>query len=140
MQRAEEVPNLIVIAKKFLEHETALLTNLTKLRTDFLTASSMQEKIDNSLAFSNSLKTLFAVSENYPVLASNANFLELQKRVSVLEDKIADRREFFNDSINLYNIAIAEFPNLIVAKLLGYSNKTLFPISDSQKAYDGVQF
>ena len=140
MQRAEEIPNIVKVAQRFLEHETSLLTNLTKLRTDFLNASSIDEKINNSIEFSKAIKSLFAVSESYPILSSNNNFVELQKRVSVLEDKIADRREFFNDSVNLYNIGIQEFPNLIVAKTLGYSSKTLFPISQNQKAYNGIQF
>lgn len=140
MQRAEEIPNLVKVAKEFLNHETTILTDLTKLRTDFLNSNTVDEKIDNSIEFSKAIKSLFAVSENYPVLSSNTNFIELQRRVSILEDKIADRREFFNDSVNLYNIGIQEFPNLIVAKALGYTSKNLFPISDNQKAYNGVQF
>lgn len=140
LQRADEVPDLVKVSQQFLEHEKTILTDLTKLRTDYLNANSIDEKINNSADFSKALKSLFAVSENYPVLASNNNFVELQKRVSVLEDKIADRREFFNDSINLYNIGIQIFPNFIVAKLLGYSSKSLFPVSDNQKAYNGIQF
>ena len=140
MQRAEEIPNLVTVAKEFLNHETTILTDLTKLRTDFLNSNTVDQKIDNSIEFSKAIKSFFAVSENYPVLSSNTNFIELQRRVSVLEDKIADRREFFNDSVNLYNIGIQEFPNLFVAKALGYTSKSLFPISDNQKAYNGVQF
>ena len=140
MQRAEEIPNLVTVAKEFLNHETTILTDLTKLRTDFLNSNTVDQKIDNSIEFSKAIKSFFAVSENYPVLSSNTNFIELQRRVSVLEDKIADRREFFNDSVNLYNIGIQEFPNLFVAKALGYTSKNLFPISDNQKAYNGVQF
>jgi LemA protein len=140
MQRADEVPELVKVASKFMEHETAMLTNLTKLRTDFLNSKTVDEKIENANEFSKSLKTLFAVSENYPTLASNSNFLELQRRVSQMEDKIADRREFFNDSVNLYNIGIQEFPNLILAKMLGYHTQTLFEVSTEEKAYNGIQF
>lgn len=139
VQRAAEIPDLVKVSQHFLEHETAILTNLTKLRTAYMNASSIDEKIHNSVDFSNAIKSLFAVSENYPVLSSNNNFLELQKRVSVLEDKIADRREFFNDSVNLYNIGIQEFPNLLLAGLLGYSSKNLFPVTENQKAYNGIQ-
>ena len=71
---------------------------------------------------------------------SGSHFAALQTRVSQLEDKLADRREFFNDSVNLYNIGIHEFPNLIVAKILGYKDKTLLEISPSEKQYDGVRF
>lgn len=140
MQRAEEVPELVKVASKFMEHETAMLTNLTKLRTDFLNAKTVEEKIENANEFSKSMKSLFAVSENYPTLSSNNNFLELQKRVSQMEDKIADRREFFNDSINLYNVGIEEFPNFILARMLGYKTKSLFDVTPEEKKYDGIQF
>lgn len=140
MQRADEVPDLVKVTSKFMEHETAILTNLTKLRTDFLTSKTVDEKIENANEFSKSIKTLFSVSENYPTLLSNTNFVELQKRVSQMEDKIADRREFFNDSVNLYNVGIQEFPNLILAKTLGYKTQNLFNVSPEEKAYNGIQF
>lgn len=140
MQRADEVPELVKVASKFMEHETAMLTNLTKLRTDFLNSKTVDEKIENANEFSKTMKSLFAVSENYPALLSNTNFLELQKRVSQMEDKIADRREFFNDSVNLYNIGIQEFPNFILAKIVGYKAQGLFNVSSEEKKYDGIQF
>ncbi len=140
MQRAEEIPELVKVASKFMEHETTLLTHLTKLRTDFLNARSMEEKIENDAEFSKAVKTLFATSENYPTLLSNNNFVELQRRVSQMEDKIADRREFYNDSVNLYNIGIQEFPNVILARLFGYREKSLFMVSADQKAYNGIRF
>lgn len=140
MQRADEVPELVKIVSKFMEHETTMLNSLTRLRTDFLNAKTVGEKIENSNEFSKTMKNLFAVSENYPILASNSNFLELQKRVSQMEDKIADRREFFNDSINLYNIGIEEFPNFILAKIIGYKTQSLFDVTPEEKKYDGIQF
>ncbi len=140
MQRADEVPELVKVASKFMEHETAMLTNLTKLRTDFLNAKTVEEKIENANEFSKSMKNLFAVSENYPTLSSNNNFLELQRRVSQMEDKIADRREFFNDSVNLYNVGIQEFPNFILAKMIGYKTQGLFDVTPEEKKYDGIQF
>ncbi|TDG35065.1 LemA family protein [Pedobacter changchengzhani] len=139
MQRAAEIPELVKIASKFMEHETTLLTKLTNLRTDFLNAKSINDKVENSMEFSSAMKSLFAVSENYPALLSNNNFLELQKRVSQMEDKIADRREFFNDSVNLYNIGIQEFPAVLFSKILGYKSKSLFIVSPEDKAYNGVQ-
>ena|SRR6218665_1698611 len=140
MQRAEEVPELVKVASKFMEHETAMLTSLTKLRTDFLNSKTVEEKIENANEFSKTMKNLFAVSENYPALLSNNNFLELQKRVSQMEDKIADRREFFNDSVNLYNVGIQEFPNFILAKMIGYKTQGLFNVKPEEKKYDGIQF
>jgi LemA protein len=105
-----------------------------------LNAKTVEEKIDNANEFSKSMKNLFAVSENYPTLSSNSNFLELQRRVSQMEDKIADRREFFNDSVNLYNVGIQEFPNFILAKMIGYKAQGLFDVTPEEKKYDGIQF
>jgi LemA protein len=77
---------------------------------------------------------------NYPELKSNNNFLELQTRVSELENKIADRREFFNDSVNLYNIGIHEFPNVLLAGMMGYKRQDFTEIATEEKHYDGVRF
>lgn len=140
MQRAQEIPELVKVASKYMDYEKSILTDLTKLRTEFLNASTIDEKIKNASEFSKATKSLFAVSEQYPELSSNNNFVELQKRVSQLEDKIADRREFFNDSVNLYNIGIQEFPNSVLAGLIGYKQRNLFNVLPEEKAYNGVQF
>ncbi|GEJ44525.1 MULTISPECIES: LemA family protein [unclassified Chryseobacterium] len=139
-QRADEIPNLVNVAKQFMAHEKDLLTKLTELRTSYNNTNDSDRKTELANETSKALSSFFAVSENYPSLLSNNNFLELQKRVSGLEDKIADRREFFNDSVNLYNIGIHEFPNVILAKMLGYKDKTLLDVSNQEKHYGGVQF
>lgn len=139
-QRADEIPNLVIVAKQFMNYEKELLTRLTELRTSYFEADKVDLKTKVANETTKILKSFFAVSENYPNLLSNNNFLELQKRISDLENKIADRREFFNDSVNLYNIEIHEFPNLLVAKTLGYKNKTMLEISNSEKKYEGIKF
>jgi LemA protein len=139
-QRADEIPNLVKIVTQFMNYEENMLTRLTELRTNFLSATSIQDKTSASNEISKSLKSIFAITENYPKLSSNSNFLELQKRVSELEEKIADRREFFNDSVNLHNIGIHEFPNLIIAKIMGYKDYSLLEVSLEEKKYYGVEF
>lgn len=139
-QRADEIPNLVTVAKHFMNYEENLLTRLTELRTFYNNSTDANKKTEIANETSKALSSFFAVSENYPELKSNNNFLELQKRISDLENKIADRREFFNDSVNLYNIGIHEFPNVILAKMLGYKDKTLLEITNEEKQYDGVQF
>lgn len=139
-QRADEIPNLVIVAKQFMNYEKDLLIHLTELRTSYFEADKVDLKTKVANETTKILKSFFAVSENYPNLLSNNNFLELQKRISDLENKIADRREFFNDSVNLYNIEIHEFPNLLVAKTLGYKNKTMLEISNSEKKYEGIKF
>ncbi|WP_294245300.1 LemA family protein [uncultured Chryseobacterium sp.] len=139
-QRADEIPDLVQVAKKFMDHEKDILSRLTELRTFYSDTTNAERKTELANETSKALQSFFAVSENYPELVSNRNFIALQKRISGLEDKIADRREFFNDSVNLYNIGIHEFPNLILAGLLGYRNRTLLQVSDQEKHYEGVQF
>ncbi len=139
-QRADEIPNLIKVVKESIKYESEVLTKLTELRTDFLKATSVEEKVVLSGEMQNQLKSIFAISENYPDLKANKNFLTLQNRVSGIEDAIADRRELFNESVNMYNIGIAEFPSFILAKLLSYKQKQLLKITEQEKKYDGIIF
>ncbi|QEH43245.1 LemA family protein [Chitinophaga sp. XS-30] len=139
-QRADEIPDLIKVVKESMHYEETMLTRLTQLRTDFLNSADREDRLKLSNEMERMVKSIFAVSENYPDLKANSNFSLLQQRVSGIEDAIADRREFYNESVNMYNIGIAEFPPLILAKLLGYQEKQLLQISASEKKYDGVQF
>jgi LemA protein len=139
-QRADEIPNIIKVVKESMKFEESMLTKLTELRTQFLSASSTEEKVELSNQMQNQLKSIFAVAENYPDIKTSQNFLLLQNRVSQIEDAIADRREFFNESVTMYNIGIAEFPDLVLAKLLMYKKKQLLQISEQEKKYDGINF
>ena len=100
----------------------------------------MEEKIEISNELQHQLKSVFAMAENYPDLKANQNFQLLQTRVSQLEDAIADRRELYNESVNMYNIGIAEFPNFILAKMMLYGRKQLLQITEQEKKYDGIAF
>ncbi|OQP58580.1 LemA family protein [Niastella populi] len=139
-QRADEIPNLIKVVKESMHYEETTLAALTRLRTDFLNSHRNEDRLKLSNEMDKMVKSIFAVSENYPDLKANNNFVLLQQRVSGIEDAIADRREFYNESINMYNIGIAEFPPLILAKLLGYQEKQLLQISEDEKKYDGIKF
>jgi len=86
------------------------------------------------------LKSLFAVAENYPDLKANQNFVQLQGRVSYLEGQIADRREFYNDSVNIYNIRINEIPDLFVARQLNLQPRELFKVADEDKQDVSIKF
>ena len=139
-QRADEIPNLIKVVKEYQGYEAGTLEKLTELRTRSLSATNTNDKVELSNQMDKAMRSVFAVSENYPTLQAAQSFTELQNRVSGLENAIADRREFFNESINMYNIGITEFPPVILAKLLGYKEKTLLQISEQEKEYHGVQF
>src|SRR5512137_613899 len=103
-QRTDELPKLIASVKGYMKHEKGLLENITKARTAFLSATTMDAKAKADSVISGALKSLFAVAENYPNLKANENFIQLQQRISGLENEIADRREFYNDSVNTFNI------------------------------------
>ena len=139
-QRADEIPNLIKVVKESMKFEESMLTKLTEMRTRFLSSNSPEEKVELSNQMQDQIKSIFAVAENYPEIKTNQNFQLLQNRVSQIEDAIADRREFYNESVNMYNIGIAEFPNFILAKMLLYTKKQLLQISEQEKKYDGITF
>jgi len=139
-QRADEIPNLIKVVKEYQGYEAGTLEKLTELRTRFLNATNTNDKVELSNQMDKAMRSVFAVSENYPTLQAAQSFTELQNRVSGLENAIADRREFFNESINMYNIGITEFPAVLLSKLLGYKEKALLQISEQEKEYHGVQF
>ena len=133
-QRSDELPNLIASVKGYMEHERATLEALTKARTDVLQATTLSKKAASDMFITESLKTIFAVAENYPNLKANENFLKLQNRITALENELADRREFYNDSVNIYNICIHSIPDMIVARMMDYTDEPLFEASEEDKA------
>ncbi len=132
-QRNDEVPNLVATVKGYAKHEKEVLENITKARTAMLQASGMAQKAAANEQLSGMLKSLFAVAENYPQLKANENFLALQKRISQIEDMIADRREFYNDSVTNYNIRIKQFPDVIVANMMHSKKQPLFKATEAER-------
>ncbi|MBW2981786.1 LemA family protein [Candidatus Woesearchaeota archaeon] len=139
-QRADELPKLINTVKGYIKHEKEILTELTKSRTAFLNAKTVQEKAKADNMMSSALKSLFAVAENYPNLKANENFLQLQTRISGLENELSDRREFYNDSVNTYNIRIQSFPHMFMAKMMNYQQKEMFKVTEAEKKDIEVKF
>ncbi len=134
-QRSDEIQNLIETIKGYMKHEQQTLLDLTKIRSQLTSNqnSKLSTKATLSDQMSQGLKTIFAVAENYPKLQANENFLALQKRISELEDQIADRREFYNDSVTNYNIRITVFPDQLVAKIFKYQEEQLFQATEQEK-------
>jgi LemA protein len=132
-QRHDELNNLVETVKGYMKHEKKVLENITMARTEFLKAKSVHDKAIADAAMEGALKSLFAVAENYPQLRANENFLKLQKRISEIEDHIADRREFYNDSVNVYNIRIEQFPDMLIANLFKYTRKEFFKIDEHER-------
>jgi LemA protein len=125
-QRHDELPKLIDTCKAYMQYEQKTLAAVTDARSAFARAGSIPEEEQASNQVSGALRGLFAVAEKYPDLKANANFLDLERRITALEAEIADRREFFNDSVNTYNIRIRQLPDVFVAILLGMRRKPMF--------------
>jgi len=139
-QRHDEIRKLVQVCEGYMKYERETLEKITSLRTDYLRAGSVEEKGKIEGAITGALKTIFAVAENYPELKANNNFMQLQTRISSLENNIADRRELYNDSVNLYNIRIHQIPDMIVARMLNYKEKLLFEVSPEERKDVDIKF
>lgn len=133
MQRSDEIPKLIKVLKSFVKHEKKMFDNIINARTSYLGANSVSEKADADNQISEALKSVFALSEAYPDLGSNENFLKLQERISGIENAIADRRELYNESVNNYNIRIQSLPDMFIANTLGLPQEEMFKVQENKK-------
>lgn len=139
-QRSNEIPNLINTVKGYMKHEKQTLESLTKARSMILETEKLSRKAAVDNLITDLLKTVFAVAENYPDLKAVENFLKLQQRITGLENELADRREFYNDSVTIYNIRIKSIPDLIVAKMIHFKPVDLFKATAEDKKYIQVNF
>jgi len=139
-QRSNEIPNLVSTVKGYMKHEQQTLESLTKARSVILESDSRSRKAAMDNLITGLLKTVFAVAEDYPDLKAGENFLKLQKRISGLENELADRREFYNDSVTIYNTRIQSIPDLVVARMMHLSTIQLFKATEEDKKYVKVNF
>jgi len=139
-QRADEIPNLVEAVRGYQRYESETFERIIQLRSQYLDAKDFDEKVNVSNHIGKALQSLIALAESYPDLKASASFLELQTRISALENHIADRREFYNESANMYNIAIEEFPALVVARMMQYKRVNMLYFSEEEIKYDGIQF
>jgi LemA protein len=132
-QRHDELPKLVEICNSYMIHERETLESVTKARTAYSAGLNIDDKAQAENQIVGALGKLFAVAEQYPDLKANQEFLAVQQRISALESTIADRREFYNDSVNLYNIAIEQIPALWVAQEVGYTARPLLTVAPSDR-------
>ncbi len=126
--------------KGYAKHEKELFENVTKARAAVMSASSVEGKAEASNFLSSTLKSLFAVAENYPELKANENFLQLQDDLTKTEDKISYARQFYNDIAMTYNIRIETIPSNIVAAIFKFTKKALFEAPEAEREVPKVQF
>lgn len=133
-QRHDELPKLVQVCNSYMTHERETLERVTNARSAYGRSTSVDDKAKAENQLTSALGRLFAVAEQYPALKANQDFLTLQQRISALENTIADRREFYNDSVNLYNIRIEQIPALWVAQQTGYRARPLLTVAESDRA------
>lgn len=139
-ERHDEIPNLVETVKGYMQHEQQTLLAVTQARTASADAASIGQKAVADLKMASALRGLFAVAESYPQLKANDNFLKLQNRISEIEERIADRREFFNDDVNIYNTRIGQIPEVLVASFLSLKPRQLFEVSEEDRRQGEVSF
>jgi len=140
-RRYDLIPNLVETVKGYASHEKMLLEEITKERAEAINAKDNKEKLEANNHLYNTLKTLFAVAENYPQLKANENFLKLQEDLVDTEDKIQAARRFYNANVRDYNIAIQVFPNNLIAHLFNFQKQELFDVdSEEEKKPISVKF
>ena len=139
-QRTDELPKLINSVKGYIKHERGTFEVITKARAGMMKAKTRSQKAAADNMITSALKTLFAVAENYPELKANESFQKLQTRISGIENELADRREFYNDSANQFNIRIQSFPDMIVARFMKLTEQEMFKVSEEDKKDVEVKF
>lgn len=139
-RRYDLIPNIVETVKGYAKHEKDTFEKIAELRTLAMKTEGIEEKgkIENQL--STTLKTLFAVAENYPELKADSNFLDLQKTLQNIEEEIQGARRYYNGAVREFNLKLSVFPNNLVGKFLGFKNKEFFEADEVEKANVKVDF
>lgn len=136
-QRHDELPKLVEVCKQYKQFEQSTLQRVIEARSMVQSARQGQNiealgKAEGMLRMG--LGNIFAVAEAYPELKANESFMQLQSRITGLENGIADRRELYNESVNIYNVGIEQFPAVLIASMFAYTEKPLLEFSSAEKA------
>ena len=129
-RRYDLIPNLIETVKGYADHEKQTLQNVTEARTQAMNAEGASEKAEAENMLSGALKSLFAVSESYPDLKANENFLELQRELTDTENKIQSARRFYNTNVRDMNISVESFPSNIIAGIFKFTKEPFFELEE----------
>ncbi len=133
-QRQDLIPNLVETVKGYAAHESGTLEAVVAARNAAATAASVEDKVAAENVLSGALGKLFALSEAYPDLKANTNFLQLQSDLSDIENKLAAARRFFNNSVGEYNAAIQQFPAVLLAGAFGFQPREFFDVGADRAA------
>jgi LemA protein len=139
-RRYDLIPNLVETVKGYAAHEKEVLEKVAELRSRAMGATTPEESAQANNMLSATLKTLFAVAENYPQLKANENFMRLQEELAATENKIAFARQFYNDMVMDYNATIQQFPQTIIASMFGFTARGFFEAPAAEKEAVKVKF
>ena len=137
-RRFDLIPNFVETVKGYMAHESETFEKITQLRTSWANSSSIGEKAKLDGELSGALNTIMAVSENYPDLKANTNFSELSEELRNTENKISFSRQFYNDSVTMYNTKLELFPSNIIAGMFNFEARELFA-AESDEARKNVK-
>jgi LemA protein len=139
-KRADLVPNLISTVKGYAKHESKIMKEVTDARKEFLKQKDIPSKMKAGNQLQEALKSIFAISENYPDLKANQNYLHLQQELSAIEDKVAYARQYYNDSILTYNNSVTTFPGMFFASMFNKHKREFLKIPAEARAVPKVNF
>lgn len=139
-RRTDLIPNLVETVKGYAKHEKQVFEDVTKARTSIMQASGAEEKAAANNQLTQTLKSLFAVAENYPTLKASDNFKELQEEIEDTENKIAYSRQFYNTNVLDYNTKLRIFPNVLLAGMFHFTPDEFFATTDEEKKAVKVSF
>lgn len=133
-QRHDELTKLLDTTKGYMNFERDTLTKITQARSQYQSAVTFDQKAQADQSMTSALRGFFAVAENYPDLKANSNFMALEQRISQLENQIADRREFYNDCANTFNIRIQQVPDTFVAGFMHLTPRQMLKVDEADKS------
>jgi len=139
-RRIDLVPNLVETVKGYASHEKTVFTEITEARSNLMNADSVKKAEDANNQLTEAIKSLFAVAENYPDLKASQNFQDLQMQLSETEDKIAYSRQFYNDTVLMYNNKCQMFPSNIIASLFNFNEADFFEANETDRTTPSVKF
>ena len=139
-QRHDELPKLVNVCEAYMQHERGVFDKLSEARGALAAARTVGQRADAENQITRAVGGFFAVAENYPDLKANVSFTALQQRISELENAIADRREFYNDTVTMFNTRIAQLPDSWVASGMNLSSAELFKIDEADRQDPEIAF
>jgi len=139
-RRYDLIPNLVETVKGYATHEKTLFEEVTQARSNAISAGAVGEQAEAENMLTGTLRSLFAVAENYPDLKANQNFMMLQEELSGTESKIAFARQFYNDTVMNFNAGTQTFPNSVIASLFGFTKRDYFEAEENSRQPINVDF